>query len=82
MRILFDEGHAHWVKLYWGEDYLEEQNCFYHMLLIGGLSADWVARFREQGTIPPIFWIVTTLQLLLGLLFCRPSWKRWRRYHS
>jgi len=27
------------LKLYWGENYLEAENCFYRMLLIGGLSA-------------------------------------------
>lgn len=39
LRIMLDEGHAHWVKDYWGEDYLNEPNCFYRMLMIGSLSS-------------------------------------------
>lgn len=39
VRILLDEGHAHWVRDYWGDDYLEDENCFYRMLLVGGLTA-------------------------------------------
>ncbi|YCM43872.1 hypothetical protein V2O64_21420 [Verrucomicrobiaceae bacterium 227] len=36
----------------------------------------------KKGPIPPIFWIITTLQLALGLLFSRPAWKRWRRFQA
>ena len=39
VRLMLDEGHAHWVKTYWGEDYMEDENCFYRMLLIGCLTA-------------------------------------------
>jgi len=39
LRIILDEGHAHWVKEYWGENYLTEPNCFYRMLVIGSLTA-------------------------------------------
>ena len=39
LRIMLDEGHAHWVKEYWGGDYLTEPNCFYRMLLIGSATA-------------------------------------------
>ncbi|MGD7651717.1 MAG: hypothetical protein ACQCXQ_00785 [Verrucomicrobiales bacterium] len=39
VRILLDEGHAHWVRKYWGDDYLSDPNCFYRMLLIGGLTS-------------------------------------------
>ncbi len=38
-RIILDPGHAHWVKHYWGDDYLDDPNCFYRMLVIGSLSA-------------------------------------------
>ncbi|MFT6239850.1 MAG: hypothetical protein ACJAQT_001933 [Akkermansiaceae bacterium] len=38
-RLLLDENHAHWVKTYWGPDYLKSPNCFYRMLVLGGLSA-------------------------------------------
>ncbi|BCX48257.1 dinitrogenase reductase activating glycohydrolase [Haloferula helveola] len=39
VRIMLDEGHAHWVKTYWGDDYLQDPNCFYRMLMIGSLTA-------------------------------------------
>jgi hypothetical protein len=39
VRLMLDKGHAHWVKEYWGEDYLSEPNCFYRMLMVGSLSA-------------------------------------------
>ena len=39
VRLMLDEGHAHWVKEYWGEDYLSQPNCFYRMLMIGSLTA-------------------------------------------
>ena len=38
-RIILDPGHASWVKNYWGEDYLDDPNCFYRMLVIGSLAA-------------------------------------------
>ncbi|WP_367870309.1 hypothetical protein [Luteolibacter sp. Populi] len=38
-RILVDPGHAHWVRTYWGDDYLTEPNCFFRYLLVGGLAA-------------------------------------------
>ncbi len=39
LRIMLDPDHAHWVKTYWGEDYLREQNCFYRVLLLGSITA-------------------------------------------
>lgn len=39
LRIMLDEGHAHWVRGYWGDDHLQQPNCFYKMLLIGSLTA-------------------------------------------
>ncbi len=39
VRLMLDEGHAHWVREYWGDDYLDEPNCFYRMLMIGSLTA-------------------------------------------
>ncbi|WP_193213439.1 hypothetical protein [Luteolibacter marinus] len=39
VRILLDPGHAHYIRTYWGDDYLEDPNCFFRTLLIGGLSA-------------------------------------------
>lgn len=38
-RIMLDPGHAHWVRSYWGDDYLNEPNCFYRYLFVGVLSA-------------------------------------------
>ncbi|MCW1887026.1 hypothetical protein OKA04_19975 [Luteolibacter flavescens] len=38
-RIILDPGHAHWVRTYWGDDYLDDPNCFYRMLVIGSLAA-------------------------------------------
>jgi hypothetical protein len=38
-RIILDPGHASWVKNYWGDDYLDDPNCFYRMLVIGSLAA-------------------------------------------
>jgi hypothetical protein len=38
-RIILDPGHAHWVKNHWGDDYLDDPNCFYRMLVIGSLAA-------------------------------------------
>jgi len=38
-RIITDPGHAHWVRSYWGEDYLDDPNCFYRMLVIGSLAS-------------------------------------------
>ncbi|MFZ0546229.1 MAG: hypothetical protein WAM60_12360, partial [Candidatus Promineifilaceae bacterium] len=34
-----DPNNAAWVKTYWREDYLEEENLFYRMLLINGLTS-------------------------------------------
>jgi len=32
--LVVDPAHATWVKEHWGEDYLEQENLFYRMLLI------------------------------------------------
>ena len=37
--LVADPNHANWVKEHWGEDYLEKENLFYRMLLIGGLTS-------------------------------------------
>lgn len=37
--LVTDEGHAAWVKGYWGASYLHEQNCFYRMLLISAATS-------------------------------------------
>ncbi len=39
LRIMLDDGHAHWVKEYWGEDYMTDPNCFYRMLMVGSITA-------------------------------------------
>jgi hypothetical protein len=39
LKIVLDPGHAHWVKKYWGDDYLQDPNCFFRTLLIGSISA-------------------------------------------
>lgn len=38
-RIIVDPGHAHWVRSYWGDDHLDDPNCFYRMLVIGSLAS-------------------------------------------
>ena len=35
--LILDPGHATWVKLYWGEDYLHQQNIFYRMLYMNAM---------------------------------------------
>ncbi len=37
--LVADPGHASWVKAHWGDDYMTEQNIFYRMLLISGLTS-------------------------------------------
>ena len=39
VRIILDRGHAHFVRTYWGDDYLGDPNCFFRTLVIGSLSA-------------------------------------------
>lgn len=39
LRIMLDPDHAHWVREYWGEDYMTQPNCFYRMLLIGCITS-------------------------------------------
>ena len=41
IRIMLDPNHAHWVRSYWGENYLSEPNCFYRMLLIGCITSHY-----------------------------------------
>lgn len=56
--LLVDPRHAHWVKLHWGDSYLERENLFYRMLLIAGLTsyqrltgnARFEALLRQQTT--------------------------------
>jgi uncharacterized membrane protein len=37
--LIADSNHATWVRLHWGDDYLEKENLFYRMLLISGLTS-------------------------------------------
>ncbi|MBN2590936.1 MAG: hypothetical protein JXA96_13810 [Sedimentisphaerales bacterium] len=37
--LVADPNHANWVKLHWGDKYLETENLFYRMLLISGLTS-------------------------------------------
>ena len=37
--IISDPNHANWVKVHWGDDYLSQENLFYRMLLISGLTS-------------------------------------------
>ena len=39
LRIMLDEGHAHWMRTYWGDDFMGQPQCFYRMLLIGCLAS-------------------------------------------
>ena len=39
LRLMMDPDHAHWVRSYWGDDYLTDPNCFYRMLLIGSITS-------------------------------------------
>jgi len=39
--LLADPKHAAWVKNHWGEDYLHQENIFYRMLLIAGLTSHY-----------------------------------------
>lgn len=41
LRLMMDTDHAHWVRTYWGDDYLTEENCFYRMLLIGSITSHY-----------------------------------------
>ena len=38
-KIISDPNHATWVKIHWGDDYLSQENLFYRMLLISGLTS-------------------------------------------
>ncbi|MFH0965776.1 MAG: hypothetical protein V2A58_17395 [Planctomycetota bacterium] len=46
--LLSDPNHARWVRAHWGADYLHNQNVFYRMLLIGGLSVHHKLTASEQ----------------------------------
>jgi len=37
--LVADPNHATWVKQHWGNDYLYQENIFYRMLLISGLTS-------------------------------------------
>jgi hypothetical protein len=39
LRLMMDPDHAHWVRSYWGDDYLTDPNCFFRMLLIGSITS-------------------------------------------
>lgn len=56
--LISDPNHANWVKLHWGDDYLHQENIFYRMLLISGLTsyqkltgnAQYETMLRDQVT--------------------------------
>ncbi|MFT3890354.1 MAG: hypothetical protein QM730_01865 [Anaerolineales bacterium] len=37
--LVSDPNHAGWVKKHWGDDYLSQEDLFYRMLLISGLTS-------------------------------------------
>jgi hypothetical protein len=37
--LVADQGHASWVKIHWGQDYLHRENVFYRMLLISAMTS-------------------------------------------
>jgi hypothetical protein len=37
--LVSDPNHAAWVRVHWGDDYLHQENLFYRMLLISGLTS-------------------------------------------
>ncbi|HOW97709.1 MAG TPA: hypothetical protein P5567_13720 [Kiritimatiellia bacterium] len=37
--LVLDPGHAAWVRLHWGDDYLHRENVFYRMLLISAMTS-------------------------------------------
>jgi len=37
--LVSDPNHAGWVQKHWGDDYLTQENLFYRMLLISGLTS-------------------------------------------
>ncbi|MCP5100696.1 MAG: hypothetical protein GY943_34540, partial [Chloroflexi bacterium] len=37
--LIADPNHAAWVEQHWGDDYLTQENLFYRMLLISGLTS-------------------------------------------
>ena len=37
--LVADPNHATWVQQHWGESYLQQENIFYRMLLISGLTS-------------------------------------------
>lgn len=37
--LIYDPNHATWVKAHWGDEYLTQENIFYRMLLISGLTS-------------------------------------------
>jgi hypothetical protein len=39
VKLINDPNHAEWVRQHWGENYLHQENLFYRMLLISGLSS-------------------------------------------
>lgn len=38
-KLIVDTNNAIWVKEHWGDDYLHQENVFYRMLLIAGLTS-------------------------------------------
>jgi len=41
VEIITDPVHASWVKVHWGDNYLNRENVFYRMLLMAGITAHY-----------------------------------------
>lgn len=50
--LVADPNHAAWVKDHWGENYLHQENLFYRMLLISGLTS--YQKLSGQKTYEPL----------------------------
>ncbi len=50
--LIVDPNNANWVKIHWGEDYLKQENLFYRMLLISGLTS--YQKLTNNNTYEPL----------------------------
>ncbi|TQV88036.1 hypothetical protein [Aliikangiella coralliicola] len=48
IKLITDPDNATWVKTHWGDDYLYQENIFYRMLLIAGLTSYQKLTGNEQ----------------------------------
>jgi hypothetical protein len=46
--LIIDPNHATWVRDHWGDDYMEEENAFYRMLVVGSLTVHHKLTGDEQ----------------------------------